>query len=83
VVHVVTERLEDLSGLLRSVGERDEAFPLTHGRGDGVTHPCAPDLRDSPGLGARPSERPVRDGDVHHLHPRPGSGIRVPTRDFR
>ncbi len=39
VTHVITDRLEDLSDLLRSVGERDEAFPLTHGRGDGATHP--------------------------------------------
>ncbi len=47
VIHVVTDRLEDLSGLLHSVGERDEAFPLRHGRGDAVTHPGAPDARDS------------------------------------
>ena len=40
VIHVVTDRLEDLSGLLRSVGERDDPFPLTHGRGDGATHPA-------------------------------------------
>jgi len=58
VVHVVADRLEDLSGLLRSVGERDEAFPVPHGRGDGATHPAGAD-------------------------PRRGSGIRVPTRDFR
>lgn len=47
VIHVVTDRLDDLSGLLHSVGERDEAFPLRHGRGDGVTHPGAPDARES------------------------------------
>ncbi len=40
VIHVVTDRLEDLSDLLRSVGERDEAFPIAHGRGDGATHPA-------------------------------------------
>jgi len=57
VVHVITDRLEDLSDLLRSVGERDEAFPIQHGRGDGATHPAGADPR--------------------------GSGIRVPTRDFR
>ena len=27
VIHVVTDRLEDLSDLLRSVGDRDEPFP--------------------------------------------------------
>jgi error-prone DNA polymerase len=47
VIHVVTERLEDLTGLLRSVGDRDGAFPLPHGRGDEVAHPSAPDQRQN------------------------------------
>ncbi len=79
VVHVVTDRLEDLSDLLRSVGERDEAFPIRHGRGDEATHPGAPDPRDGPGPG--PGSRPVRDIYIPDL--RLGSGIKVPTRDFR
>ena len=33
VVHVVARRLQDLTGLLASVGQRDAAFPLPHGRG--------------------------------------------------
>ncbi len=49
----------DFSSSLRSVGERDEAFPIRHGRGDGVTHPAAPDPRKEPGAG--PGGRPVRD----------------------
>ena len=28
VIHVITERLEDLSDLLRSAGDRDEAFAI-------------------------------------------------------
>ena len=79
VIHVVTDRLEDLSDLLRSVGDRDEPFPLTHGRGDGATHPGAPDKREGPGAG--PSGRPVRD--IYVQDQRIGSGIKVPTRDFR
>ena len=79
VVHVITERLEDLSDLLRSVGERDEPFPIHHGRGDGATHPGARDPRDGPGAG--PGGQPVRDIYVPDL--RLGSGIKVPTRDFR
>ena len=79
VIHVVTDRLEDLSDLLRSVGDRDEPFPLTHGRGDGATHPGAPDKRDGPGAG--PGGRPVRDIYIPDL--RIVSGIKVPTRDFR
>ena len=79
VIHVVTDHLEDLSALLRSVGERDEAFPITHGRGDGATHPAGRDPRSGPGAG--PGGRPVRDIFVPDL--RLGSGIKVPTRDFR
>ncbi len=79
VIHVVTDRLEDLSDMLRSVGERNEAFPITHGRGDGATHPAGRDPRSGPGAG--PGGRPVRDIYVPDL--RLGSGIKVPTRDFR
>ena len=79
VIHVVTDRLEDLSALLRSVGERDEAFPLAYGRGDGATHPGARDPREGPGAG--PGGRKVRD--IYVPDRRLGSGIKVPTRDFR
>ncbi len=75
VIHVFTNTLEDLSDMLRSVGERDEPFPLRHGRGDGATHPAARDPR------ARPGGRPVRDIYIPDL--RIGSGIKVPARDFR
>ncbi len=79
VVHVVTERLEDLTDLLRSVGDQDDGFPIDYGRGDGATHPGAPDPRHGPDAG--PGGRPVRDIYLPDL--RIGSGIKVPTRDFR
>ena len=79
VIHVVTDRLEDLAGLLRSVGNQDAPFPIEHGRGDAVTHPGARDPRDGPGAG--PGGRPARGILVPDL--RIGPGIRVPTRDFR
>jgi error-prone DNA polymerase len=79
VIHVVTDRLEDLSDLLRSVGERDGAFPIRYGRGDGATHPAGRDPRSGPGAG--PGRRLVRDTYVPDG--RLGSGIQVPTRDFR
>ena len=76
VVHVVTGYLEDLSHLLRSVGERDEPFPTQHGRGDGATHPAGRDPRSGPGA--------VLDGaparDIHIPGLRLGSGIKVPAR---
>ena len=38
VVHLVAHRLTDLSSALASVGDRDIAFPLPHGRGDEFHH---------------------------------------------
>ena len=47
VVHLVAHRLVDLSAELATVGSRDAAFPLPHGRGDQVTHAGGgPDPRD-------------------------------------
>ena len=77
VIHVVTDRLEDLSGELRSVSAHDVAFPLRHGRGDEAAHPTGRDPRE----GAGPGGRKVRDIFIPDL--RLGSGIKVPTRDFR
>jgi error-prone DNA polymerase len=75
VIHVIAEHLTDLSGLLRSVGDRDdELFPLPHGRGDEAKHGNSPDSRERP----RPRDIYVRDLDIR----RP-KGIKVPTRDFR
>jgi error-prone DNA polymerase len=45
VTHIIADRLEDLSDLLRSIGARDEAFPLRTGRGDEAKHGGAPDTR--------------------------------------
>ena len=44
VVHVVTGWLEDLSGLIRHVGDEDVMLRIHHGRGDAVTHPGLPAL---------------------------------------
>jgi error-prone DNA polymerase len=73
VRHVIAEHLTDLSDLLRGVGERDEAFPLVHGRGDEAKHGGAPDPREKKKMPAS------RDIYVRDLRP----GIKLPTRDFR
>ena len=79
VIYVVTDSLEDLSHLLRGVGEREEPFPIQHGRGNGATHPTGRDPRTGPG--AVLDGAPVRDIYIPNLRLR--SGIKVPKRDFR
>ncbi len=79
VTHVITDQLDDLSDLLRSVGERDEVFPMQHGRGDGATHPAGQDPRKV--SRARPGSHTVKDMDAPA--PQLDPGIKVPTRDFR
>lgn len=75
VMHVIVEHLVDLTHLLRTVGDRDEAFPHATGRGDEAKHGGGPDPRDgSMGRKAR---------DIYIPDLRLGSGIKVPTRDFR
>ncbi len=82
VIHVVTDRLEDLSDLLRGVGQMEAAFPLPHGRGDAAVHGGARDPREAAlGQQADPGGRPARDIMLPDLSTR--SGIKVPTRDFR
>ena len=41
VIHIIGERLEDLTPLLHSVGNM--YFPHRPGRGDAATHPGSPD----------------------------------------
>jgi error-prone DNA polymerase len=75
VVHLVARHLSDLSGELASVGERDDAFPLPHGRGDELHHGSpTPDRR---GLPKGPQPRNIVDPYGHI------DQIRVKTRDFR
>ncbi len=75
VVHLVAQRITDLSAELASVGSRDEAFPVPHGRGDQVRNGGGPDPRELPPKGLRP-----RDIYIPDLHI---DTIRVKTRDFR
>ena len=56
VVHLVAHQLTDLSADLASVGERDAAFPLPHGRGDEFHH-------GSPGLD--PRSLPPKPRDIY------------------
>jgi error-prone DNA polymerase len=75
VVHLVAHRLTDLSAALASVGERDVAFPLPHGRGDEFHH-GSPSF-DPRGLPKGPRPRDIID-PYDHI-----DRIKVKTRDFR
>ncbi len=87
VTHVITERLTDLSALLREVGERDAPFPLRHGRGDGASHPGSPDRGDKAGATRTGGDRArgeawTKPRDIY-CPEKLSTGIRVVTRDFR
>jgi error-prone DNA polymerase len=76
VVHLVAYQLTDLSAELASVGARDAVFPLSHGRGDQVTHGGAgPDPRELPPKGVRTRDIYIPDLHIDTIKPR--------TRDFR
>ncbi|MDH7639275.1 error-prone DNA polymerase [Sphingomonas oryzagri] len=88
VIHVVVQRLDDLSDLLSSVGHRKDVasvYPVS--RADVVKNPMAPDPRD-------PAERPLgrKPRDLYDPDLRLGSGIipgqptdgiKVRSRNFR
>ena len=80
VTHVITERLVDLSALLRQVGERDLVMPT--GRGDEARHGGAPDQRATSRPGRTPQSPLPTPRDVY-CPDRPSPGIKVETRDFR
>jgi len=76
VVHLIANHLTDLSADLAGVGDREDGFPLPHGRGDEFHH-------GSPGIDPRslpPKVPKARDIYVPDLHI---DRIRVKTRDFR
>lgn len=68
VMHVIAERLEDLSDLLRSVGERDVSTCLA-----GLDMQRDPVSTLAAGTGISASHQP----------PQPSTSVRVPIRDFR
>ncbi len=60
VVHLVAKRLTDLSDLLDSVSERENAFPVPKSRGDDFRHgEPGPDPRTLKRTGSRAAQSPV------------------------
>jgi error-prone DNA polymerase len=74
VIHLVAEHLTDFTELLRSLSEREETFPLPHGRGDEAKHGGGPDPRGPLGRKAR---------DIYVPDTKPDDGLRIRTRDFK
>jgi error-prone DNA polymerase len=74
VIHVVTERVTDLTPLLRQVGDID--LPRLTSRGDGATHGHSPDRGD-------PEWKPRMRTDYHYRDPpRQGELIPIKSHDF-
>ncbi|MBB3695382.1 error-prone DNA polymerase [Sphingomonas sp. BK580] len=72
VIHVIVERVTDLTAMLRSVGDVD--LPRLVARGDGATYPGAPDRGDK---GWQP--RPRSD---YHFRDRRDDVIPIASHDF-
>ncbi|MGI4747979.1 MAG: hypothetical protein ACRYFY_18350, partial [Janthinobacterium lividum] len=79
VIHVITDRLEDLSELLRSVSDKNGTSPVEDEPGETASYRINRNPRDHSVVG--PGGPPVRD--IFMPHTRLGYGIRIPTRDFR
>jgi error-prone DNA polymerase len=75
VVHLVANNLMDLSADLAGVGDRDDAFPLSHGRGDEFHH-------GSSGIDPRSVPKGPSPRDIYVPDLRIDS-IKVKSRDFR
>jgi error-prone DNA polymerase len=84
VIHVIADRIEDYTPLLRTVGERD--FPHRPGPGDGATHGGSPDPRERPAQAGKQNDWERRVRDSYHPPFRTGADpeevIRQKSRDF-
>ncbi len=76
VVHLVARHLYDLSNALASIGDRDTAFPLPHGRGDEGHH-------GGSGTDSRSKQPPtVKPRDIY-IPDLTLEGIRLRSRNFK
>jgi error-prone DNA polymerase len=72
VTHVIVDRVTDMTAMLRSVGDVD--LPSLVARGDGATHPGAPDRGD-------PGWKPTPRSD-YHFRERREDVIPIRSHDF-
>ena len=88
VIHVVAQRLDDLSSLLAGVGQREDVASIYQvARADIVRSPMAPDPRDKGsrplGMGPRNMFEPDLRLGSGIIPGQPTEGIKVKPRDFR
>ncbi|QNG47583.1 error-prone DNA polymerase [Sphingobium yanoikuyae] len=88
VIHLIAQRLDDLSPLLASVGQRaDVASIYQVSRADIVKSAMAPDPRDAANRPLGRGPRDLYDPDLRLgsgiIPGQPTEGIKVKTRDFR
>jgi len=71
VVHLIVQRVTDLSGDLASVGECDGVLPVPHGRGDQATHGgSGQDPRELPPRGLRTQDIYIPDLHLDTIKPK-------------
>ncbi|KKW92515.1 error-prone DNA polymerase [Sphingobium chungbukense] len=88
VIHVIAQRLEDLSPMLASVGRREDVASVYQvARADIVRSPMAPDPRDRANRPLGRAPRDMFDPDLRLgsgiIPGQPTEGIKIKTRDFR
>ena len=88
VTHVIAQRLDNLSSLLASVGDRPNAASVYRmARADGATNGGGPDSRDpdAPTLGKGPRDIYIPDLRLGSgiVPGQPTEGIKIKPRDFR
>ncbi|GIX19199.1 MAG: error-prone DNA polymerase 2 [Erythrobacter sp.] len=87
VIHVVAQRLEEMSGLLASVGEREDVATVYRvSRADVARHGMGPDPRDPAGrsLGRSPGDIYIPDLRLGSgiVPGQPTEGIKIRSRNF-
>ncbi len=88
VIHIIAQRLDDLSGMLASVGRRADVADIYRvSRADVVRNPMSPDPRDPE---HQPLGRAAREIYIPDLRlgsgiipGQPTEGIKIKPRDFR
>lgn len=88
VIHVIAQRLDDLSGLLASVGNRKDVADIYRvSRADVVKSPTGPDPRCPEERALGKAARTIYIPDLRlgsGIIPRqPTEGIKIKPRDFR